>query len=345
MQIIIDPRARISYASYYIAGLYEVLGKRKVKFSMQPFKDLEQSIAVETFDQYFAFVVKDKNNLTKRVIVDYRDKSNINLNALVWSDVYAKVNFNQFDSEYDAIEMELQNKIIPIGTNFGIRIWNTYDTIKFLFLNYFKSWRYLPVNFRSFLSGYNWQLKREKIDFYQSAYSQSAFVFHASSFYVNQDNGDAVNNLRAMFIRSCKANKACVFKGGLLSQSNKPTNQQYSDVFTDQYYPADQYLQNIKKSAFVFNSPAAWACHGWKLREYLAMGKAIISTQFVNQMPEDFVHGENIFFVNNENEMRDAVNLLLSDNKLRTKLEDGAKEYYNKWLKPDVCIKRIIDNL
>ena len=114
-------------------------------------------------------------------------------------------------------------------------------------------------------------------------------------------------------------------------------------MLTDKYFPSEQYLLNTKKSAFVFNTPAAWACHGWKLGEYLAMGKAIISTPFVNEMPEKMVHGENILFVNNENEMRDAVNLLLSENDLRVRLEKSAKEYYQKWLKPDVVINRLIN--
>ena len=105
------------------------------------------------------------------------------------------------------------------------------------------------------------------------------------------------------------------------------------------------YLLNIKRSAFVFNTPAAWACHGWKLGEFLAMGKAIISTPFVNEMPENMVHGENIYFVESENEMEVGVNLLLSDNILRRKLEMGAKEYYDKWLKPEVVIRRIINEL
>lgn len=105
------------------------------------------------------------------------------------------------------------------------------------------------------------------------------------------------------------------------------------------------YLHNIKKSAFVFNTPAAWACHGWKLGEYLAMGKAIISTPFVNEMPEKMVHGENIYFIESESEMEVAVNLLLSNDNLRIKLEKGAKEYYDKWLKPDVVLRKIIHEL
>lgn len=341
MKIIIDPRCRISYASYYISGLWEIFGKQNVLFRMQPFKDLKQTIAEETFDQYFAFILKNKN-IAKRVIVDYRDKSNINTDALKWADVYAKVNFNTNDSDYLNLIPESKNKIIPIGTNFGIKIWKTFDTTKYLFLNYFRSVKYLPVNFRTFLSGYNWQLKRETIDFYRSAQSREGYVFHASSLYMNQQHGEMVNSLRAMFIRTCKSKSNCTFEGGLMNRSINQSSKQYSDVITDKYYPVNQYLHNIKKSAFVFNTPAAWSCHGWKLGEYLAMGKAIISTPFINDMPEKMIHGENILFVESDEEMKNAVNLLLSDNALRQRLEKGSKDYYSKWVKPDLVIRRIL---
>ena len=62
-------------------------------------------------------------------------------------------------------------------------------------------------------------------------------------------------------------------------------------------------------------------------------------------MPEKMIHGENIYFVESESQMEAAVNLLLSDDNLRRKLEKGAKEYYDKWLKPDVVINRIIQKI
>lgn len=343
MKIIIDPRTRISYASYYIIGLWNAYGKKNVIFSMKPFKELKQIKAEETFDQYFVFILKNNQNKKQRILIDYRDKNNINIDALRWTNVYAKVNYNSKTDEYIQLQQKLRKKIIPAGTNFGIRIWNKYDTLKYLTLNYLKSWAYLPVNFRIFFSGYNWQSKRETINAYKASKSDGNYVFHVSNFYINQENGEVINNMRSMFIRTCKNNKNCIFEGGLKSKEINQFNKKYSDVILNKYYPAYQYLKNIKKSAIVFNTPSAWECHGWKLGEYMAMGKAIISTPFVNEMPEKMIHGENIYFVETESEMEKAVNLLLSNNALRNKLERGAINYYDKWLKPEVVIRRIIE--
>ncbi len=345
MKIIIDPRTRISYASYYIEGLGDVFGKSNVLFRMKPFSGLMQSVGEESFDQYFAFVLKEKKGYEKRVVIDYRDKNNLNVDALCWTNVYAKVNFNTKVEEYIQLKQELKDKIIPAGTNFGVRIWDKIHTVRYLVQNYIRSYEYLPVNFRTFLSGYNWQMKRETLDVYEKSDSYPGYVFHVSSLYLNQEHGDVTNKMRSIFVRTCKNNANCTFEGGLLSRSINQSINQYSDVITNKYYPPSVYIQNVKNSAFVFNTPAAWACHGWKLGEYLAMGKAIISTPFVNEMPGKMVHGDNIFFVETEGEMEEAVNRLLSDNSLRIRLEKGAKAYYEKWVKPNMVIQRILQEL
>ena len=42
----------------------------------------------------------------------------------------------------------------------------------------------------------------------------------------------------------------------------------------------NEWISKTKQSAIVFNTPAFWSCHGWKLGEYLAMGKCIISVRY-----------------------------------------------------------------
>jgi hypothetical protein len=72
MRVYIDPRTRVSYASYYIKGLYHLFGKSNVSFNMKWFVDLIQTNGIEDFDQYFAFVINDESG-SKRYVIDYRD--------------------------------------------------------------------------------------------------------------------------------------------------------------------------------------------------------------------------------------------------------------------------------
>jgi hypothetical protein len=53
------------------------------------------------------------------------------------------------------------------------------------------------------------------------------------------------------------------------------------------------------------------------LGEYLAMGKAIISTPLSNKLPEDFIHGKIIHIISNLEELKNAILLIIEDNSYR----------------------------
>ena len=85
----------------------------------------------------------------------------------------------------------------------------------------------------------------------------------------------------------------------------------------------------------MFNTPAFWDCHGWKLGEYLALGKCIVSTKLSNDLPYPLEHGVNIHLVENTEEaMREAIEYIISHPDYRHKLERGAREYWEKWGTP-----------
>ena len=162
-----------------------------------------------------------------------------------------------------------------------------------------------------------------------------------STLYGKESNSFQTNPFRAAFIKACKATTNN-FEGGLLAKSKHPELKTYSDVITANYVLPNEYLNKVKKSAIVFNTPAVWGCLGWKLGEFLAMGKAIISTPLHNEMPYQLEHGKNIHFVNTESEIKVAVERIQNDLSYRRKLEMGAKAYFDAYLAPEVIIKRLI---
>ncbi|HEY5590909.1 MAG TPA: hypothetical protein VIK55_07805 [Paludibacter sp.] len=331
-KVTIDPRARIVYASYFIQGLYDIYGKKNVYFSLTPFIQLEQLNDNEAFDQYFAFVIKS-NDRIKRVVIDYRDKTSINESAYNWCDIYGKVNLST---------IEKRDKIYAIGPNFGVKLWSKPISILYCLINYLKSYKLIHVNFRYFMSGYNWQMKRNILSTYNKSHSDQKYVFFVSSLWPNDNTYQNTNQLRAMFIRSCKS-LSLNFIGGFYAKKTNPQYEIYKDLMITDYVDPDQYLSNIKKSAFVFNTPAVHYCHGWKLGEFFALGKAIISTPLSNEMPSKVEHGKNIHFVNNEEELRQAILKITNDDKYRLVLEQGALSYYNKYLKPSALIERLLN--
>lgn len=73
------------------------------------------------------------------------------------------------------------------------------------------------------------------------------------------------------------------------------------------------------------------------------MGKAIISTPFANKLPAPLTHGENIYFVSgNADEIRKSIIEINNDVALRNRLEQGALDYYNKYIEPKAAIRNIL---
>jgi len=344
IKIFIDPRAKISYASYYLYGLYKIYGRKRVRFSMKYFKDLVQKSVIDDFDHYFAYIYLDGGKVSKRIVVDYRDNDTINLPALEWCNTYGKVNYNSKSIRSSNIPLDSRYKIIPLGPNFGVKIWTKPESILYFTANFLKSWRYLPTSLRQFFAGYHWQMKRLPLDKYLTSNAQDNYIFFISSLYGDKfKNHTNTNHFRAIFIRACKKNSSIKFDGGLLINRNSGSEwSKYEDIVTNQYIKAREYVERIRKSIVVFNTPALWGCHGWKLGEFLAMGKAIISTSFRNEMPIPLSHGKNIHFINADDNLDVILGHFVNNPSYRHDLELGAKAYFEQYLAPDKVVLRLI---
>ena len=154
---------------------------------------------------------------------------------------------------------------------------------------------------------------------------------------------DGTNLIRKNFIEVCRTLN-CNFEGGFFASVNHPQYIDFKDFIFSKRYSVDSYIKKTKLSEIVFNTPAVHNCHGWKLGEYLAMGKAIVSTPISNQLPEDLLHGKNIHITSNMDELKSALDLLLKNDNYRKMLEDGAKNYYSKYVCPKMVIQNILRN-
>ena len=133
-----------------------------------------------------------------------------------------------------------------------------------------------------------------------------------------------------------------MFEGGFLIKDKNRQGEVYERLRLKGHIPISAYIDNTKKSLIVFNTPSCWDCHGWKLGEFLAMGKAIISTPITNELPYPLIHRQNIYIINSKEELYKAVDLLIEDHALRTSLAyiihsgfiSGYQNRYGDNLKP-----------
>lgn len=338
-KVFIDPSIRIKYSSFYIKGLYDAFGKENVDFSRKYFKKLNRKLESHSYDHYMAFVVINKGKL-KKYIIDFRDKRTITEQAYDWCDKYAKINFSE-----SLTDECFHEKMISIPPGFGIKIWGKYEMLFNCISNFLKC-KFSPlVPLKNHILDYYLQYRRSPIEKYTADVTDNeneTYVFMIATLWPHQNCMEGTNLLRKKFVETCKSMNLN-FEGGFFSSFDHPQYEDFKNLIFTERYPTYKYVEKTKRSSFVFNTPSVHECHGWKLGEYLAMGKAIISSPLSNNLPEGMVHGENIHYFSNLNELKDGISLLISDKAYRKKLESGAKNYYSKYGSPEAVIRNLTE--
>lgn len=349
-KIIIDPRSNYSYGSFYVFGLEELVGKRNISYDLKPFAELND------LGNDLRFIL-DKDGVKTKYFIHTNDSYKLNEEDYNWCDVYGCVNANF--THYPLLQYP---KLVSLVPSFGIRKdTSLFMCVKDALFSFFSIYPYVlnrnewnmsvqkmecdkQRNIKHyFLRRIKAWINRLPLSAYENATnSKDDYIFFLSTLWYSDTwnkNDEGVNLRRAYFIRACKRVLGDNFEGGLLGNSLS-SNEIFSDVLCNKRESFSSWIHKTQKSALVFNTPAFWDCHGWKLGEYLALGKCILSTQLSNDLPHPLEHGKNIHFVeNSETAMKEAIEYILLHPEYRHKLEEGAKEYWNKYGTPEASLK------
>jgi glycosyltransferase involved in cell wall biosynthesis len=183
---------------------------------------------------------------------------------------------------------------------------------------------------------------REPLASYAPRESDVDYVFFTSWLWAKHDD-DPVNRARRQFIEVCRVRADLHFVGGFAPR-RRGTPAGYAGLTAARRYPLAEYLAKTSRSALVFNTPAVHSCHGWKLGEYLALGKAIITTPLSRELPAPLVHGTHVHVVDgSRDELNAAITKLLEDLSYRRKLESAARAYWDEYLAPERSVARLIE--
>lgn len=342
--IIIDPRSSYAYGSFYLYGLMNLFGKANVHFSIKPFRGLSdvgwnlRFIAVEG-DQIIKYYIHTDD--TWRIHeADYK-----------WCDVYGSVNTN-----FKETPKEEYPKLVSLVPSFGIcamsnlkafgmaidtflsamptivkrQEWNKYKNK--MDIDIYKNIKH------HFGKIYKTQKKRMPYSSYlETCESLDDYIFFCSTLWYDHpdnQNDKGVNLRRAIYMRTCKSIPSVNFDGGFVADPTS-SKDKFADLLTNGV-DMSEWIRKTKQSTVVFNTPAFWNCHGWKLGEYLALGKCIISTPLSNDLPAPLEHGVHIHYVEpTEESIKEAVTYILSNKEYRLKLERNAKTYWETYGTPE----------
>lgn len=310
----------VFYDGYYIQGIKEVFNN--YEFNIDKFPVLNSGV--------FAFIVEYENGI-KKVVIDSKDSTKIDLEAFKWCDVYGKVNY------CNETLRGFNKKIIAIGPSFGIKIWTLTQTFYYLVFNLIK-FRNRILNKKEYAANYWRQYKRLRLKMYDYTNSSTNEVFFMNSIWKNEN---VTNKNRALFMESCKKNADILFEGGFAARNNGD-NLGFDDKIYSKKIPLTLYIEKTKRSALVFNTPAVLNCHGWKLAEFLSLGKAIISTSHHNELPKELENNKHLIYANNQQEIEEAIDMLIKDQKIKKRLEFESRNYFDDHLAPDKVIQKLI---
>jgi hypothetical protein len=337
--VVIQPSFDVFYHSFYIDGLVQVFRRSHMNYSSRPFPPLSSGC--------LALIVRAEREL--RIVVDAYDGAvitNYNTAGLEWCDIYAKVNLAR-----PLVPGEHVDKCLAIGPSFPIRLWGPFTSAWAAIKNYRPSVDYSPrlqginhtrEHFANYSRQYRYALPQTR---FGRSQSQDNYIYFLSSLW-RENETSGTNEYRARFIECCKSLPGVTFEGGLVSSG--PETERDAGRFVGSMAPGrvplQEWLEKTRASSIVFNTPAVWDCHGFKLAEFLALGKAIISTPLTRELPAPLVHGQHIHYVDGSpDSIRAALQRLNGDRDYRQHLEQNAFDYYTSVLQPKRVIERVLE--
>jgi hypothetical protein len=230
------------------------------------------------------------------------------------------------------------HKVLPIGPTFPFKVFGPAQCWWNAARNYLLAGKRIELvksHFARWRAHWKYRLPGAA---YVPGRSEPDYVFFSATLWKQEAAG--CNDYRARFIDACLSLDWLRFEGGFAQRWQVPGYEKYS-VSHRPSHP--EYVEKTKRSTVVFNSPTVAGCHGWKLAEFLAMGKAILSLPPKRELPAPLRHGEHVHYVEPTAEsMREAITRIARDEEYRRKLEHNARAYYQEYLQPKRVIERLL---
>jgi glycosyltransferase involved in cell wall biosynthesis len=104
-----------------------------------------------------------------------------------------------------------------------------------------------------------------------------------------------------------------------------------------------KYLETLREFPVCVATTGLNGSNGWKLAEYVAQSKAIITEPLRYTVPGDFKAGQNYVEFNDADELVDAASRLLDDASLRSGLMNANHTYYLSYVRPDALVRNTLD--
>lgn len=146
-----------------------------------------------------------------------------------------------------------------------------------------------------------------------------------------------INESRALCIRLLKAELGDRFTGGFAP--TRFTQSRYPDLVAPlEWVYQQRYLEAVRTHPVCIATTGLHRSIGWKLAEYVAFARAIVSEPLAFEVPGDLSAGDHYLESGTPEDCVRAAVKLMQDAGLREHLMRANAAYYEGWLKPDTLV-------
>jgi len=144
-----------------------------------------------------------------------------------------------------------------------------------------------------------------------------------------------MNQMRELIILKLRAELGPAFTGGL-ERSDYALRQHAAAVLDDRTLSKKlHYLRTLRQHPICITSIGLHHSNGWKLAEYLAMSRAIVTERLHYHVPYGLAAGTHYLDYEDPQTCVDRVLQLVGDAALRSRLMDAAQAWYAEYGAPD----------
>jgi hypothetical protein len=332
--IVVHPASDLTYASFVLEGLARVLGPKAITYSGEGFSRGYVGGRLLAF-----YLAEDPK---RRCFLSLTDQTTVNPAGRKWAGVYGATNVESGQTRDPGV--------IPLGPTFGVRLRSDAMTMHHLW----HTWQWgaalgrdlRPPRKRRLSTAITrtraipkHQRRRTTIDAYVTRPSEPDYLFFTAWPWAKHPE---VNPPRIAYVEACQRAPGLVFEGGFAPRRRRDVPEVLA-MSARSRYPIDEYLAKVGRSVVVFNNPAVHHCLGWKLGEFLALGKAIISLPLDRALPAPLEHGVHMHVIDGSPaSFDDALDRLRRDHGYRRTLEINARQWYLENLEPARLAQRLL---
>lgn len=283
-----------------------------------------------------------------RVCYDTHDWNWIDRDVLSAVDFYFKRSYDEKYLESEFLQSD-RLKLFPMGLNYHVestgfdrfkiqrsRLFAGKERLKMILKGIAVDKVFSPITAverLSSLEGMPDFLAKPRVLFMARAWDPSKVESKTQSDIIHE-----INMTRANCIRAMKKEYNYLFLGGLARDEFALKNFPDCVLSNDSLSNKRAYLKTLKNFPICIATMGLNGSNGWKLGEYVAFSKAIVSEPLRFQVNGDFQDGKNYLEFGNPDELLNAVARLIDDKHLRMSLMLNNFRYYRAFVRPDSLV-------